>query len=100
MSLALILMLLVPASAVQAERLSFYGTPSLIDMPTAETLNDGEIGLTVDLAGAMLRNTFVFQITPRAFGTFRYAIIEEFDGERDRFDRSFDFHYQLVTDTP
>lgn len=89
--------------AVQAQTLSTYGTPGLIDMPTAQVLPDGYVGITTSHFGKVSRNTLMFQVLPRVYGTFRYAIIDDFDpgGPQDgtRFDRSFDLHYQISDET-
>lgn len=82
---------------LNAEQLSFYGTPGLIEMPAAQTLGDGTLAFTTAMAGATVRNTLTFQMTPRVFGTFRYSILDDFDGVGiDRYDRSFDLHVQLA----
>ncbi len=96
-ALAAVVCLLGLAGRSGAETLSFYGTPGLIEMPTAETLADGNLALTTANFGATTRNTLSFQITPNVYGSFRYAIIEDYDSARgrDRFDRSFDLHVQL-----
>ena len=83
---------------VSAQTLSTYGTPGLIDMPTAETLDDGEVALTVSGFGNTLRNTFTFQVLPRVYGSFRYSVIRGFTANGDLFDRSFDLHYQILTE--
>ena len=89
------------AGAGQSQTLSTLGTPGLIDMPTAEVLEDGAVALTTNYYGNNVRNTFMFQVLPRVYGTFRYSIIRDFDGggTRDRFDRSFDLHFQLADET-
>ncbi len=77
--------------------LSTYGTPGLIELPTARSLRDGELAFTASLVGPTLRNTITFQILPRISGSFRYARI---DGQRSdgsaTFDRSFDISFQLL----
>lgn len=88
----------LPASAQQ---LSTYGTPGLIDLPTADVLDDGELAFSASRFGANQRQAATFQVFPRVYGTFRYIIIEGFDGRgtRDRFDRSFDVHFQAFDET-
>ncbi len=82
---------------------STFGTPGLIDMPTGEVFQDGTLQLSATNYVGTQRYNLTFQITPRAFGTFRYAIIENYDGGGGvfgaRYDRSFDFGYQLVDET-
>lgn len=89
------------SGAAFAQTLSTLGTPGLIDMPTAQVFPDGQVALTTNRYGKNVRNTFAFQVLPRVYGTFRYAIIRDFDGGgvRDRFDRSFDIHFQLAYET-
>ena len=84
------------------QTLSTYGTPGLIDMPTAEVLSDGHVALTANVFGDTQRNTFTFQMLPRLYGSFRYSIIRDFEDrehQSDRFDRSFDLHYQILDET-
>ncbi len=80
--------------------LSTYGTPGLIENPTARSLNDGEFAFTSSLVGPTLRNTLTFQILPRVSGSFRYTRID--GAQRDgtaNFDRSFDISFQLLEET-
>lgn len=86
---------LAPALA-QAQSTSVYGTPGLIETPTAEMYPDGTLAFTSGVLDQTLRATMTFQMLPWVHGSFRYAVIEGFDGEiGDRFDRSFDLHFQL-----
>ena len=99
--LSAIFLIAIGSVASADTALSTLGTPGLIDIPTAEVLNDGEVALTASLYGDTLRNTATFQVLPNVYGTFRYSIINDFDrnGDLDRFDRSFDLHYQLADET-
>lgn len=86
-------------AAAQSDRtaLSTYGTPGLIETPTARSLKDGELAFTTSLVGPTLRNTVTFQILPRVSGSFRYTRID--GGQADgtpNFDRSFDISFQLL----
>jgi len=91
--------------AAQDRGLSYtlYGTPGLIDMPSALAAPDGEIATTLGFFRGHRRGTFTFQVTPRLSGSFRYASVDEYTlpGEpapRDGFvyfDRSFDLRYQI-----
>ena len=96
-SCAVVLGLLCATATIKAETLSFYGTPGLVDIPTAETFQDGNLSISRGEFGTTLRNTLSFQISPNVYGSFRYSILEGFDqdGASDRFDRSFDLHIQL-----
>ena len=85
-------------------RLSFpistFGTPGLIDMPTGLPFSDGTLALSTAFHDGSQRYTLSFQIAPRVFGTFRYAIIDNFDGTGGaRYDRSFDFGYLISEET-
>lgn len=64
-------------------------------MPTAQVLPDGHLGFTANGFGSTLKTTMVFQLLPRVYGTFRYAIIRDFNPTDNRYDRSFDLHFQL-----
>lgn len=77
---------------------TLYGTPGLIEMPTAESAPDGEIAFTVGGFEQQFRNTFSFQITPRLSGSFRYSGIKDFNGPgtQDNYDRSFDLRYRFI----
>jgi len=81
--------------------ISTFGTPGLIDMPTGEVFDDGTLQVSSARHAGSQKYNLSFQITPRVFGTFRYAIIEDYDGvnELDRFDRSFDFGYLIAKET-
>lgn len=82
--------------SASAQSLSTYGTPGLVDLPTAEVLNDGEFALTTSGFGGQYRTTATFQILPRLYGSFRYSVIDGYDPTRNRYDRSFDLHYQFA----
>lgn len=80
--------------------LSTYGTPGLIETPTARSLNDGELAFTSSLVGPTLRNTITFQILPRITGSFRYTRIADGLGQgKANYDRSFDLSFQLLDET-
>ena len=86
----------LPAAAQPS--LNFYGLPGLIDMPSGQSMADGDLGVTLSGDGAFQRASLSFQITPRLSGSFRYSRINDFDavvGE-DRFDRSFDLQYRVM----
>ncbi|NIZ10964.1 YjbH domain-containing protein [Pseudooceanicola sp. HF7] len=81
--------------------LGFYGTPGLIDMPTAYPMPDGEVSLSTDYFADMARLALTFQITPRLSGSFRYALIDDFRASGGSyFDRSFDLDYVLAMEGP
>jgi len=74
-----------------------YGQPGLIETPTAEVFDDGELRLTYATTQQTGRTTVTFQVLPGLSGSFRYAGISNYlpDGT-DNFDRSFDLRYQLI----
>ena len=85
--------------ASQSQTLSTYGVPGIVELPTAEVLPDGYVALTFSAFGNTTRNTFTFQVLPRIYGTFRYSTIDSFGATGGKlFDRSFDFHYQILTE--
>ena len=43
-----------------------YGMPGLVDMPSAQSAPDAELSFSISQAGKSLRNTLMFQISPRA----------------------------------
>ena len=92
------LIALLPASA-QGEGLTSYGTPGLIDMPSATVTRDGLLNITVSQLRKYSRITAHFQITPRLSGVFRYSILPEHSASNDLKDRSFDLHYLLRAET-
>jgi len=81
----------VPAWADDDWRATYtlFGTPGIIDMPSAVAPADGEISATFSGFGDAHRATFSFQVLPRLSGNFRYSFI-------DTYDRSFDVQYQLA----
>ncbi|THH35104.1 YjbH domain-containing protein [Aliishimia ponticola] len=81
---------------------STYGTPGLIDMPTALSFPDAELGTTVFNFGNTTRTTIAFQLTPRLTTSFRYSALKGLGDPSVRetlYDRSFDLHYRLVDET-
>lgn len=76
---------------------SNFGTPGLLDMPTAQSAEDAEMAVSVNAMPNSLRTALTFQITPRLSGTFRYSDIQKyFPGGANNFDRSFDLRYRLI----
>jgi len=78
--------------------LNFFGSPGLMDMPSAEMMPDGEFSTSVSYFGGITRNTLSFQITPRLSGSFRYSATQDLNlaGFSTYFDRSFDLRYQVI----
>ncbi|WP_108838575.1 YjbH domain-containing protein [Tateyamaria sp. Alg231-49] len=95
---------LAAAEPVGAQTLSTFGTPGLIDLPTAQVLEDGEVALTTNYFGNNTRNTLTFQVLPRVYGSFRYSILRNFNegsptAPENFYDRSFDVHFQMAFET-
>lgn len=90
---------LMPA-LVRAEVLSTttYGTPGLIDMPTAQSAPDAELSSTLSYTPNALRTTLSFQIAPRLSGSFRYSLVEGILNSGTLYDRSFDLRYRLTNE--
>lgn len=88
--------------AGEGPRLGFpiglYGTPSLIDMPSAVPLPDGTIAITTAFLPGTTRTTLTFQIAPRITGSFRYSRIEQPQSVAfpTLYDRSFDIEFLLA----
>ncbi len=93
-------LLLAPMAQAQDSAITYgaYGTPGLIDMPTAQSAADAELAATISYFAGTTRNTLSFQINPRLSGSFRYTRIEDWiiASGRDNYDRSFDLRYRLV----
>lgn len=91
---------LLISSTVEAQDLTYtlYGTPGLIEMPTAQSAPDAQITANVSLFKQQQRASFSFQLTPRFSGTFRYTGIPENNGvgTDGTFDRSFDLRYRFL----
>lgn len=92
----------LPAMAPGQQSTSYttFGTPGLIDMPTAESAADAELAATVSHFAGSTRNTLTFQITPRLSGSFRYSKIDNGPGRAGAlYDRSFDLRYRFLDET-
>ncbi len=99
-----ILLLKIPLSLAYdiKNSLNTFGVPGLIDIPTAGSLDDGEMSISVSKFGSNLRNTISFQALPNVFGSFRYSGV----GDRETgfyktsgyttWDRSFDLRVDLL----
>lgn len=89
---------------------NIYGTPgSLIDMPTAEMAEEGQMATTVSVYGIgdnnqTTRTTLSFQILPRVSASFRYSGIGGLVPTPGRptfstlYDRSFDVRFRLLNE--
>ena len=84
------------AAYAQTVSTTTYGTPGLVDMPTAQSAPDAELSTSVSHFAGSLRTTLSFQITPRLSGSFRYSVLENFFSTGSLYDRSFDLRYRLL----
>lgn len=89
------------AQDINAPSMNLYGNTGLIDMPSAESQNDGMLTSYYSTFGPISRVALAFQITPRLAGTFRYTGTRNWDDVvADKYstyyDRSFDLSYQLL----
>lgn len=80
--------------------LNFYGSPGLMDMPTAEMLPDGQFTTTISNFGGQTRLTTTFQALPWLSASFRYNGIQDwnFGGFETYYDRGFDVRFRLFTE--
>ncbi|MFT4742764.1 MAG: hypothetical protein ACI91Z_000738, partial [Yoonia sp.] len=89
------------ASAQDGPSYTVFGTPGLVEMPTAESADRSDIAATFAYAGSGgYRTSFSYQLTPKLSGSFRYAVLDMHakdveDPEFETFDRSFDLHYRF-----
>lgn len=98
-SLASLSVALLSSTALsQDTTYTLYGTPGLIEMPTAQAAPDAQITASLGFFEQQQRGNFSFQLTPRLSGTFRYAGIPQNTGigTGGTYDRSFDLRYRLI----
>ena len=78
--------------------LSFYGSPGVIDMPSAEMLPDGQLVTSASYFGGQTRFNITFQAFPWMSASFRYNAIQNWNlgGFRTYYDRGFDVRFRLL----
>ena len=78
--------------------LTFYGSPGVIDMPSAEMLPDGQFVTSLSYFGGQTRFNMTFQATPWLSTTFRYNGISNLNlyGFSTYYDRGFDVRLRLL----
>ena len=89
------------AAAQVRPTLGFHGTPSILEMPTADMTPDADLSFTLSSFGDINRGIAHFQFTPRLAGSFRYSALQGFATQHPDtlyFDRSFDISYQIMTE--
>ncbi len=79
---------------------SAYGMPGLIDMPTAESLPDGQLVISSSRFAEQQKTALAFQISPRLTGAFRYSVLNRWASiakpdVTHTADRSFDFQFRV-----
>ncbi|AUQ64836.1 YjbH domain-containing protein [Phaeobacter inhibens] len=83
-----------------APSLNFYGSPGLVDMPSAEMLPDGQFATTYSWFGGQARYNLTFQATPWLSASFRYNGIQtngaQIAGFSTYYDRGFDVRLRLL----
>ncbi|WP_193748752.1 YjbH domain-containing protein [Leisingera sp. ANG-Vp] len=77
--------------------LNFYGSPGLIDTPSAEMLPDGQYAVTYSWFGGTSRYNITFQALPWLSASFRYNGIQDLGlfGFDTYYDRGFDVRARL-----
>ncbi|MEO0522638.1 MAG: YjbH domain-containing protein [Pseudomonadota bacterium] len=82
----------VPFEFSSDTTLNFYGSPGLIDTPSAYALPDGQLAVSVSNFGGQTRTSLTFQAFPRVSASFRYIGIQDWnsDGFDTYRDRNFD----------
>ena len=97
-----------PSFAEMSAAPNLNGVAGLIDMPSAEALQDGWLGLTHGQFGPVSRNSLNYQITPRLSGSFRYIGIKSWNDKfcppdcsganvfETYYDRNFDLRYRIL----
>lgn len=92
------------ASTASAQDLSatysFYGTPGLLEMPTAQSAPEHDLAATYGYTDTLSRTTLSFQLTKRLSGSFRLTYADVLNdpvgtGVEREFDRGFDLQYRF-----
>ena len=66
-------------------------------MPSARSLPDATLGVTISNFSGFHRNSVVFQVSPRLTAAFRYSNLKGYFGNNeDNYDRSVDVQYRLL----
>jgi len=83
---------------------SLYGTPGLLEMPTAQTPDEGTLSATLSYREGLFQTVLSFQLTDRISGSFRYALVDLYDGtatdiDERELERGFDLQIRLIEET-
>ncbi|SFS20163.1 YjbH domain-containing protein [Yoonia litorea] len=81
-----------------------YGTPGLLEMPTASTPSEGTIATSLSYRDGLFQTVLSYQLTERISGSFRLALMDIYDETatdilRNEFERGFDLHIKLVEES-
>ena len=81
-----------------------FGTPGLLEMPTAQSPAEGTIATTVSYREGLFQTALSFQLTDRISGSFRYALVDLYDNtatsiDEGTFERGFDLQFKLLEET-
>lgn len=80
-------------------RLSFYGMPGLVEMPSGEMLPDAEVTGTVSYYPGKLRTALGFQITPWLYASYQYSVTDSLvNPDVTLYDRAFGIALRLWTE--
>lgn len=90
---ALAALFAVPAAA---QTYNLYGEAGLLDIPTAELLPDGQVGVGFTLFDETQRANVNFQFLPRVSGTLRVSTIQDAPFGPDVSTEGFDLRFQLL----
>lgn len=83
---------------------SIFGTPGLLEMPTAQSPSEGTLATTVSYREGLFQTVLGFQLTDRISGAFRYALVDLYDTSAtgvnsQEFERGFDLQFQLLDES-
>ncbi len=88
---------------VRAWGITTFGYPGMIDMPVANSREDGELSFTLSHFHDQTRVSGTFQFSDRLSATFRYARLNNVRRDPDsiqidpeRYDRSFSLHFRFM----
>ncbi|MFQ1702027.1 YjbH domain-containing protein [Loktanella agnita] len=94
-----------PALAQDADvTYSLNGTPGLLEIPTAQSADEGALATTLSHTDGQSRAAFTFQLTDHLSGTLRYAFVDLYDDTATdiaeaELERGFDLRYRFNDET-
>ncbi|MFG6621514.1 YjbH domain-containing protein [Sulfitobacter sp. 1A05707] len=65
----------VVAEQPHSVSVSTYGTPGLVELPTARVFRSGRLTFSANHFGPNWRYAGTFQMLPRVYGSFRYLVL-------------------------